>query len=123
MLSLSGGKFMERMLGIFAVTTMTAMGAWCLPARGGDAPPAVDGATLYRTKTCLACHGVDGKTPILPMYPKIAGQNAPYALRQMIDIKSGARANGQSASMQEIMYLVDEEEMTVLAEYLASLSP
>jgi len=55
---------------------------------------ALDGAELYKTKTCLTCHGKDGKTTIMPSYPKIAGQNEAYALQQMKDIKSGARANG-----------------------------
>jgi hypothetical protein len=30
----------------------------------------------------------------MPEYPKLAGQNAKYAEQQMLDIKSGARANG-----------------------------
>lgn len=82
---------------------------------------AADGATLYKTKTCVACHGKDGKTPLLPEYPKVAGQNAAYALQQMKDIKSGARSNGQSASMKGVMHLVSDEEMAALAEYLQSL--
>ncbi len=82
-----------------------------------------DGAALYRERTCIACHGPDAKTPILPVYPKLAGQNADYALQQMQDIKSGARSNGHTAAMKGIMYLVDDEEMKILAEYLASLTP
>ena len=67
---------------------------------------AADGAELYKTKTCYTCHGKDGKTPIMPNYPKIAGQNAEYSLQQMKDIKSGARDNGMSAGMKGIMHLV-----------------
>lgn len=66
-------------------------------------------------------HEKDGKTPILPEYPIIAGQNAAYILQQLKDIKSGARANGNSASMRGIMHLVDEEEMKALAEYISKL--
>ena len=84
---------------------------------------AADGATLFKEKTCLTCHGKDGKTPLLPIYPKIAGQNAAYALQQMKDIKSGARANGQSAAMKGIMHLVTDEEMTALADYVATMAP
>ena len=58
---------------------------------------AADGEELYKTKTCWSCHGKDAKTPILPMYPKLAGQSADYAFNQMKDIKSGTRANGMSA--------------------------
>ena len=82
-----------------------------------------EGAKLFMTKTCLACHGVDAKTPILPEYPKIAGQNAKYALQQMRDIKSGARNNGQSAAMKGIMHLVSDEENQILAEYVSTLEP
>jgi len=84
---------------------------------------AVDGADLYKTKTCTACHGKDGKTPLMPNYPKIAGQNAAYALQQMKDIKSGARNNGQTAAMKGVMHLVTDEEMQALADYVATLTP
>ncbi len=84
---------------------------------------AADGATLYQSKTCVACHGKDGKSPVLPNYPKIAGQNAAYVLQQMKDIKSGARSNGQSAAMKGVMHLVSDEEMQALADYVASLAP
>jgi cytochrome c len=84
---------------------------------------ALDGAELYKTKTCLTCHGKDGKSPILPQYPKIAGQSAEYALQQMKDIKSGARSNGMSAAMKGVMHLVSDEEMKVLAEYIATMTP
>ena len=82
---------------------------------------AQDGASLYASKTCLACHGPDGKTPLLPEYPKIAGQNAAYALQQMKDIKTGARDNAQTATMKGIMHLVSDEEMKILADYLEQL--
>ncbi len=80
-----------------------------------------DGATLYQTKTCFSCHGKDAKTPLLPIYPKLAGQNADYAFNQMMDIKSGKRANGQSVAMQGVMGLVNEAEMREIAEWLATL--
>ena len=82
-----------------------------------------DGEKLYQTKTCSTCHGKDGKTPIMPMYPKIAGQNQKYTLQQMADIKSGARSNGESAAMKGVMGLVSEEEMQALAEYIATMEP
>jgi len=82
-----------------------------------------DGATLYKERTCIACHGPDAKTPILPVYPKLAGQAPGYTLQQMKDIKSGARSNGNTAAMKGIMFLVNEDEMQVLADYLASLQP
>ncbi len=82
-----------------------------------------DGAALYAQKTCLACHGKDAKTPLMPEYPKIAGQNAQYLERQMLDIKSGARANGNSAAMQGVMGIVTEADIKELAEYISTLKP
>ena len=79
-----------------------------------------DGAALFKSKTCWGCHGKDAKTPILPTYPKLAGQNAEYALQQMKDIKSGARANGQSAGMKGVMGLVNDDEMKQIADWLAT---
>lgn len=84
---------------------------------------AADGAALYMSKTCVACHGKDAKTPIMPTYPKIAGQNKEYALQQMKDIKSGARSNGMTAAMKGVMHLVTDEEMAALAEYVSTLAP
>jgi len=81
------------------------------------------GAELFKTKTCFTCHGADAKTPILPQYPKIAGQNAEYALQQMKDIKSGVRANGLSVAMKAIMHLVTDEEMEILAKYVSTMEP
>ena len=39
---------------------------------------------------CGACHGVDGNSA-LANFPKLAGQGERYLLKQMQDIKSGAR--------------------------------
>lgn len=82
---------------------------------------AADGAALFKSKTCFSCHGQDAKTPIMPMYPKLAGQSADYALNQMKDIKSGARNNGQTAAMKGIMAMVSEDEMKAIAEWLSTL--
>jgi len=84
---------------------------------------AQDGPTLYKTKTCIACHGPDGAKPIMPTYPKIAGQNKEYAINQMKDIKSGARNNGQTAAMKGVMHLVSDEEIAVIGEWLSTLKP
>ncbi len=78
-----------------------------------------DGGALFMSKTCWSCHGKDAKTPLIPIYPKLAGQNADYAFNQMKDIKSGARNNGQTAAMKGIMSLVNEAEMKEIATWLS----
>jgi cytochrome c len=82
---------------------------------------AADGAKLFAAKTCTACHGKDGKTPLLPDYPKIAGQNKAYLEKQMKDIKSGVRANGNSAAMKGVMVIVSDDEIKALAEFVSQM--
>ena len=79
-----------------------------------------DGAALYKSKTCWGCHGKDAKSPLLPIYPRLAGQSADYAFNQMKDIKSGARANGQSAAMKGVMSVINEAEMREIANWLST---
>ncbi len=86
-----------------------------------DPAMAADGAALYKEKTCIACHGVDANTPVMPMYPKLAGQNEQYAINQMKDIKSGKRKNSQTAAMKGVMHLSSDEDMAVIAKWLAGL--
>jgi cytochrome c len=106
-----------------AVLAGLALAFAATAARADDPPATLDGATLYATRTCIACHGPDAKSPILPEYPKLAGQNAPYMLQQIKDIKSGARNNGNTAAMAGVLHLVNEAEMKVLVEYIAGLEP
>ena len=91
-----------------------------LPLVAGSAL-ANDGAKLYAEKTCNACHGPAGNKPLMPDYPKIAGQNAKYIEKQMQDIKSGARANGNSAAMKGVMHLVSDDDIKAIADYLSKL--
>jgi len=86
-----------------------------------------DGAALYAEKTCIACHGKEGKKPLMPTYPKLAGQNACYLEQQMLDIRSGARANGSAAAMKGVMVnpegdqLVSDADIKEIAQYLSKL--
>jgi cytochrome c len=84
---------------------------------------ALDGAKLYAEKTCNACHGPQGNKALMPDYPKIAGQNKAYLAKQMKDIKSGARANGNSAAMKGVMHLVSDAEIDAIADYVSKLKP
>ena len=105
----------------FFLGGLTAMLALGFLAMGSLTAKAQDGAMLYQTKTCVACHGKDAKTPLLPEYPKISGQNEKYIVNQMMDIKTGKRNNGNSAAMQGVMSLVSEAEIQAIAKWLATL--
>jgi cytochrome c553 len=81
--------------------------------------PLVEGsaeAGQARSVTCAACHGPAGNSAN-PAWPSIAGQNAPYILKQLEAYKSGSRADplmtGQAMPLSE-------QEMRDLAVYYAA---
>ena len=62
-----------------------------------DAPKKDPGRKLFMTKTCLACHGKDGRKAMLD-YPNLAGQDAKYLERQVNDILSNVRIGSPDAT-------------------------
>ncbi|MBT8420429.1 MAG: c-type cytochrome [Gammaproteobacteria bacterium] len=96
------------------------MFAACAALAVGMTGTAMADDALYAAKGCAGCHGADGKSPIMPAYPKIAGQSAAYTEQQIKDIKSGARSNGQSVVMKGIVATVSDDEIKKLAEWLST---
>ncbi len=126
---------MKRMLtGIamcLALTTSLALaqGASPAPETKQAAPESADGRALFRTKTCIACHGRDGARAI-QVFPDVAGQDKAYLYAQMKDIKAGVRVSGnddrgypRTQSMKDVMHLVNDEEMQKIAAFLAAAPP
>nr|VFK19890.1 MAG: cytochrome c [Candidatus Kentron sp. LPFa] len=99
---------------------MTFAACAVLTAGMNGAVMADDGASLYTSKLCNTCHGADGKTPVMPTYPKIAGQNEEYLIQQIKDIKDGNRTNGMAAAMKPMVATVNEGEIKKIAKWLAS---
>jgi cytochrome c len=99
--------------------TLAAMAVTLAPLVASLPVAAADGGKLYKERTCNACHGPDGNKPLMPDYPKVAGQNKAYIAKQMKDIKSGARANGNSAAMKGVMHLVNDQEIEEIADWLS----
>lgn len=116
---------MKRLLAALLIVPALALAGDPPKKDAKAAPPdpkvVAEGAKLFQDRTCWSCHGKDAKTPILPAYPKLAGQNAEYAERQMLDIKSGARANGNTAAMKGVMPLVSDAEIKTISVYLSTL--
>ena len=93
----------------------------CAPLLLAFASPAqaVDIAQLYQDRGCVGCHGSNGRTPLNDNYPKIAGQTEGYLYNQMRDIKSRARNSVLSPVMTGIMAGVTDEEIRLIAAWLA----
>lgn len=67
---------------------------------------------------CAACHGKDGKTPIDPSYPKIAGQYPDYMVKVLGDYQTGARKNPIMGGIAKPLSKADIENV---AAYFSSL--
>lgn len=67
--------------------------ALAIAAVGSASAADIDAGRKIGETQCAACHGKDGKTPIDPSYPKIAGQYADYMVKAISDYQTGARKN------------------------------
>jgi cytochrome c len=83
---------------------------------------AQDGAALYTSKGCPACHGPEGGKPLGPGYPRTRGQDETYIINQIKAFKSGQRKGGQSALMIPMAQTLSDAEATAIAKYLASFA-
>ena len=88
-------------------------------AATASSEPLVEGsaeAGQGRSVTCAACHGPDGNS-LNPAWPSLAGQNAPYILKQLEAYKSGSRSD---PLMTAQALPLSEQEMRDLAVYYAA---
>lgn len=69
-----------------------------------------------RPVICSTCHGPDGNS-IAPMYARQAGQSERYLLKQMHDIKSGARTLPEMTGQLDPL---SDQDMADIAAYFAS---
>jgi cytochrome c553 len=105
-------------------------GLAALSVTTASADPIADGENVYKTKSCMACHGIKGSRPI-QTNPALAGQNEKYLLTQLQDIKAGKRLGSKDPvtghpyvqGMTDIMHLVDENDLKNVSAYLAAQKP
>ncbi len=81
-----------------------------------------DGAALYASRGCIACHGAGGNAPVAPNYPKIGMQNREYTVNQLNDFKNSKRTNGLAALMMGMVAALTEDDIQKLADYLSANS-
>ena len=96
------------------------LAAASLTANYALAESLVDGSVdAGKTKsiTCTACHGAEGNS-VNPVWPNIAGQNAPYIVTQLHAFKTGTRKDPLMAPQA---MLLSDQDILDLAVYFESL--
>ncbi len=68
---------------------------------------------------CFLCHGATGDSSS-PLYPKLAGQNEAYLLKQLRNFKLGQR---ESNDMRKIVADMDDNDMRAAAHYFSHQEP
>lgn len=93
--------------------------ALVLVSATGFAHAAGDAATgKTKAAACAACHMADGNS-MIPNFPKIAGQHAPYTVKQLTEFKAGIR---KDATMFGMTAALNEQDMADIAAYFATQS-
>lgn len=81
-----------------------------------NAPVNLAAAERFATEHCGTCHGVTGQSAA-PNFPRLAGQNEVYLVKQLKDFASGDR---KSPMMKEKVALMDDTMIRSLAAYYAA---
>ena len=101
------------------IRLFTWMGAFALLVTMNSAAMAQDAdAGKAKSATCVACHGVDGNSP-MQQYPKIAGQVPGYIADQLAKFKSGERSG---MVMAGIVATLSEQDMADMDAWYSSQS-
>jgi cytochrome c553 len=79
------------------------------------------GQALAATYQCALCHGdnLEGKGPV----PPLAGRSPSYTMRQLFDMKAGARRGPWAELMKPIVDRMSVEDLMNVSAYAASLAP
>ncbi|MFQ6372848.1 c-type cytochrome [Shewanella sp. YIC-542] len=70
---------------------------------------------------CAACHGRNGEGLATAGFPALAGQHPQYILLQLQKFKNGTRQDHFQGMMQNSSAKLTEQDMAMLAEYIAQL--
>jgi cytochrome c553 len=103
-------------LAVSLVAILAATSAYANPTSVKGDPKAAESIV---TKVCVACHAADGNSPTAAN-PKIAGMNAEYLNKQLLNFKSGERKN---AVMAGIVKDLSPQDMQNLAAYFSAQQP
>ncbi|MBE9567980.1 MAG: cytochrome c4 [Proteobacteria bacterium] len=97
-------------------------------AAPSDASKLARGRELYKggdlqkgVPACQACHGPAGTGTAGIGFPAVGGQYVEYTLAQLKAFKDGTRSNDDKMLMRSIVEKLSEDDMTAVANYMASL--
>jgi cytochrome c553 len=74
-----------------------------------------------KTVQCAICHGPDFRG--IGNVPRLAGRGAYYLVRQLADMRSGARHGKSMALMVQVAANLSDEDIVNLVSYMSSLDP
>lgn len=92
------------------ISLLVSIGITGVAHAAGDAA-----AGKTKTAVCAACHGADGNSG-MALFPKLAGQNESYLIKQMADIKEGKRA---VVEMTGLLDGLSDQDLADIAAYFA----
>jgi cytochrome c553 len=95
------------------------LGPGAKPAAAQSAPDAAAGREKY--VQCASCHGADGRSTVVPQYPKIGGQTAEYVVNALKAYRDGRRLGTYAAMMAAVAKQLSDADIANLAAYVESL--
>jgi cytochrome c553 len=86
------------------------------PKASGEQDPA--GAKLAAEHRCTFCHGehYEGNKAVA----RLSGQREDYLYKALRDFKSGVRTGSGVASMADVVYSLQDDDLKILAHYMAN---
>ena len=92
------------------ISMLLTLGITGVAHAAGDAA-----AGKAKTAVCAACHGADGNSAIAN-FPKLAGQNAKYLVKQLKEIKNGVRP---VVEMTGLLDNLSDQDLADIGAYFA----
>ena len=88
-----------------------------LAVSGSALADAASGQSTYAAKGCIGCHGANGKS-VVATYPSLAGRDAAFVKKNLMDFRSGAR---KEPTMNAMAAGLSDADIENLADYIGSL--
>ncbi len=96
---------------------------WASPPAAAQSPGDALAAGREKYVQCASCHGSDGRSTVMPAYPKIGGQSAVYVVNALKAYRDGRRQGTYAAMMAEVAKSLSDADIADLAAYVESLEP